>query len=44
MGLYLQTFTYRDGKKAEQDLEDHRFYIQYRHYHHVDSDVCPMAG
>jgi hypothetical protein len=25
--VYLHTFTYRNGQKAAQDLEDHRFYI-----------------
>ena len=41
-GLYLQTFTYRNGQKAEQDLEDHRFYIQYLYYHHADRDVLSV--
>ena len=41
--LYLQTFIYRNGQKEEQDLEDYRFHVQYRYYHHVDCDTRSMG-
>jgi len=40
--VYLHTFTYRNGQKAEQDLEDHRFYIQYLNNHHADHGAVSM--